>query len=247
MADLGVAGTGATGTGATGTGATGTPPDSGTAMQRVTVWDGATRLFHWSLVFLVGFSWLSVEKGWIALHLYSGCAIGALLIFRIAWGFVGSETSRFSHFLGSPFDAVRHLLHLTKREPDEQVGHNAAGGWMVLVMMALLVAQVITGLAANNDVDFDGPLAQLVGKDLSDVLTNLHFKLFRLIQLAVVAHIVAILAYLGLKRHNLVRPMLLGHKLLPLDTAAPRIAQPVLAWAIFLIAALFMGWVALGL
>ena len=73
--------------------------------QRIKVWDGATRLFHWALVLLFGFSWLSAEKGWTSWHLYSGCAIGALLLFRLAWGFVGSETARFTHFLASPLTA----------------------------------------------------------------------------------------------------------------------------------------------
>lgn len=213
--------------------------------QRVKVWDGATRLFHWLLVFLVGFSWLSAENGWITLHLYSGSAVGALVIFRVVWGFVGSETSRFSQFLASPFEAVRHLLHLTKREPDEQVGHNAAGGWMVLVMLVLVGAQVFTGLAANDDISFEGPLYELVGKAWSDFLTRWHFRLFTVLQIAVAAHVLAIVAYLVLKRHNLLHPMLHGHKLLPIDTKAPRIAHPLRAWAIFLAAAAFMAWIVL--
>ncbi len=220
-----------------------TEPDA----QLVKVWDGATRLFHWLLVLLVCFAWLSAEKGWVSLHLYAGCAIGALLIFRVAWGFVGSDTARFGHFLASPFEAVRHLLHLTRREPDAQVGHNAAGGWMVLVMLVLLAAQVATGLCANDDVSFEGPLARFVGKDRSDLLTGLHFRLFALIQVAVAAHIVAILAYQLVKRQNLLHPMLHGHKLLPIDTEAPRIAHPLRAWAIFLAAAAFMAWMAVGM
>jgi cytochrome b len=212
--------------------------------QRVKVWDGATRLFHWLLVFLIGLSWLSVRKGWMGWHMWSGYLIGALLLFRIAWGFVGSETSRFSHFLASPFEAVRHLLHLTRREPDEQVGHNAAGGWMVLAMLALVSAQVITGLCANDDVTIEAPLVKYVGKEMSDTLTGLHYRIFTLIQIAVVAHIGAIAAYFILKRHNLLHPMLHGHKHLPIDTDAPHIAHPLLAWAIFLVAATIMYVVA---
>jgi len=221
--------------------------DTPSETQRVKVWDGATRLFHWLLVFLLGFSWLSAEKGWMTLHLYGGCAIGALILFRLAWGFVGSETSRFSQFLVSPFEAVRHLLHLTKREPDEQVGHNAAGGWMVLVLLILVAAQVVTGLLGNDDIAFEGPLARFIGKDLSDRLIWLHFRLFTVIQIAAAAHVIAILAYLLIKRHNLLHPMLTGHKYLPIDTDAPHIAHPLRAWAIFLAAAALMTWVAVWL
>ena len=76
------------------------------------------------------------------LHFLSGYSIIALLLFRVAWGFVGSETARFSHFLKSPLAALRHLARLHRREPDTEIGHNAAGGWMVLVMLVLLAVQV---------------------------------------------------------------------------------------------------------
>ena len=215
--------------------------------QRIKVWDGATRLFHWALVLLFGFSWLSAEKSWTSWHLYSGCAIGALLLFRLAWGFVGSETARFTHFLASPLTALRTMLRLARREPDTQPGHNAAGGWMVLVMLGLLVAQVLTGLAANNDIEFAGPLAPWLGKDWSDTLTKWHFRIFTLLEITVLAHLAAIVIYLLVKRQNLLHPMLHGHKHLPHDTAPPRMAHPARAGVIFLAAAGFMAWVAFGL
>ena len=221
--------------------------EPGAETRRIKVWDGATRLFHWLLVFLLGFSWLSAKKGWITLHLYGGCTIGALILFRVAWGFVGSETARFSQFMVSPFEAVRVLLHLTKREPDEQVGHNAAGGWMVLILLTIVAVQVMSGLMANDDIAFEGPLVQFISKELSDKLTWLHFRLFTVIQIAAAAHVLAIVAYLVVKRHNLLPAMLHGHKRLPFDTEAPHIAHPLRAWAIFLVAAALMAWVAVWL
>ena len=74
----------------------------------VRVWDLPTRLFHWALVLLVGFSWLSAQLNWNDWHLLSGYTILALLLFRLAWGVVGSETAPFRHFLASPFAALRH-------------------------------------------------------------------------------------------------------------------------------------------
>ena len=76
------------------------------------------------------------------LHFLCGYSILTLLLFRLAWGFAGSETARFSRFLKSPVAALQHLAHLHRREPDTEIGHNAAGGWMVLVMLALLAVQV---------------------------------------------------------------------------------------------------------
>jgi cytochrome b len=174
----------------------------------VRVWDLPTRLFHWAIVLLVGFSWLSQELDWMDCHKLSGYAVLTLLLFRLAWGVVGSETARFRQFLASPAAALRHLAHLARREPDHEVGHNAAGGWMVLGLLGLLAVQVGTGLFANDDVLTEGPLAETVDKSTSDWLSHIHVVNFWLIEAAVAAHILAVLTYAVLKRHDLVRPML---------------------------------------
>jgi cytochrome b len=210
---------------------------------QVRVWDVPTRLFHWAIVILVGFSWLSAERSWMDWHVLSGYSIFALLLFRLAWGFVGSDTARFTRFLASPFAAVRHLMHLTRREPDHEVGHNAAGGWMVLVMLVLLGVQVGTGLFANDDILTQGPLADSVDKSTSDWLSHIHAINFKLIEIAVAAHILAVLAYAVLKRHDLVRPMVTGRKRLPADLPAPRMASLWLAALLIVVAAGAVAWV----
>jgi cytochrome b len=206
----------------------------------VKVWDAPTRLFHWALAVLVGFSWFSIHESWMELHFLSGYTILTLLLFRLIWGFVGSDTARFVRFLKSPVAALRHLMHLGRREPDTEIGHNAAGGWMVLVLLALLLVQVVTGLFSNDDVMTDGPLVPLVGKSRSDWFTSIHSLNFTLIEIAVVLHVVAVLAYAVLKRHDLVRPMVTGRKRLPDTLGAPRmtslwLAIPVLAVAVALV------------
>ena len=211
--------------------------------EPVTVWDAPVRLFHWAIVVLVGTSWLTQHEGWMSWHFYSGYAIGTLLLFRLAWGFVGSETARFSQFLAGPRAAWRHLRHLPRREPDEQVGHNPAGGWMVLVMLALLAVQVGTGLCANDQADTYGPFADALGQGLSDRLTDIHALTFTLIEIAVALHVAALLAYAVLKRHNLVRPMLTGKKPLPAHRAPPRLASPWLAAALLAVAAGLVAFV----
>jgi cytochrome b len=205
------------------------------------VWDAPTRLFHWAIVGLAGFSWLSIEKSWMQLHFLSGYAILTLLLFRLVWGVVGSDTARFGRFLASPVKALRHLAHFARREPDRAVGHNAAGGWMVLGLLALLLVQVGTGLASNDDVMTEGPLAHLVGKPASDFLSVVHGYNFTLIQIAVVLHVLAVLAYAIVKRHDLVRPMLTGRKRLPVDIQPPRIASKWLAAAVLAGAALLVA------
>ena len=205
------------------------------------VWDVPTRLFHWALVILLGISWLTESRGWMQLHFLSGYSIITLLLFRVAWGFAGSQTARFSHFIRGPWAALRHFAHLLRREPDTEIGHNAAGGWMVLVMLALLAVQVSTGLFANDDANTEGPLFSYVGKEQSDWLSHIHAVNFMLIKIAVVLHVVAILIYLGLARHDLVRPMITGRKLLPVALSPPRLVSPLRAAALFAIAVGLVG------
>ena len=210
----------------------------------VKVWDVPTRLFHWVVVGLLITSWVSQDQEWMWLHLLSGYCMMAALLFRLAWGVIGSETSRFTRFLRNPVAALRHLRHLPRREPDVEVGHNAAGGWMVLVLLTLLCLQVATGLCANDDVVTQGPLADWVGKAASDRLTGLHAWIFTLIEVAVGLHVLAVLAYAAVKRHDLVRPMLSGWKRLPETARAPALRSPVLALAVLAVAAGFVWWLA---
>lgn len=209
-------------------------------MRRIKVWDLPVRLFHWLLVALILAAWVTQYLNRMTLHVWIGEWILTLLLFRVVWGFVGSDTARFSWFLRSPLAALRHLAHLRRREPDREIGHNAAGGWVVLVMLALIGIQVGTGLCANDfddGGDTEGPLMHLVGKDRSDWLTHIHSLNFTAIEAVIVLHVLAIVVYAVVKRHNLVRPMVTGTKLLPADAVAPRVVNPV--WALVVLAAAF--------
>jgi cytochrome b len=208
------------------------------------VWDGATRLFHWSIVVLVIVSYASISLAdgpratlWMRIHYISGEAVLALLLFRLIWGVIGSDTSRFARFLRSPLAALHNLGHIRRREPDTEVGHNAAGGWMVLAMLLVLLAQVVTGLYANDDGINEGPLAQFVAKTTSDMLSGWHGMIFNALAALIGLHVVAVLAYLVLKGQNLVRPMVTGKKKLPAATRAPRMVSPMLALATLLVSA----------
>ena len=207
-------------------------------LVRVRVWDGWVRLVHWAIVILIGLSWWSIETGRMRIHFLSGYTVLALVLFRIGWGFVGSDTARFARFLRSPAAALRHLGHFRRPEPDREIGHNAAGGWMVLGLLGLLLAQPLTGLFADSGYGDYGPLAKAVASDTSDRLTGLHHRIFKLILLAAGLHILAVLAYRLIRRHDLVRPMLTGWKLLPAGTAPPRLGSPMLAAALLAAAAL---------
>ena len=193
--------------------------------RRVPVWDAPTRLFHWLVVALVVACYVTFRLNWMDWHTWAGEAVLALLLFRLLWGLFGSDTARFSRFLTSPAAACRHLAHLHRREPDVGVGHNPAGGWMVIVMIVILLGQTLTGLYENNDIADEGPLTELVPARVADLIADLHRILWNALLAAIVLHVLAILSYAVVKRHNLLHPMVTGHKRLPEEIPAPRIAH----------------------
>jgi cytochrome b len=212
-------------------------------MRRMKVWDLPVRLFHWAIVLLILAAWVTQYINRMDLHMWIGEGILTLLLFRIVWGFVGSDTARFTRFLRSPVAALRHLAHLRRREPDREIGHNAAGGWMVLVMLALIGVQAGTGLFSNDDSDTEGPLMHLISKDRSDWLSHIHYLNFKAIEAVIVLHVLAIVAYAVLKRQNLVRPMVTGTKLMAEDAVAPRLVHPVWALVTLVLAFGVVVWV----
>jgi cytochrome b len=201
--------------------------------REVVVWDVPTRLFHWSAALLVGAAYVSWRLNWMDWHARAGYALLGLVLFRILWGLLGSETARFSAFTASPRAAVRHLAHLFRREPDLQVGHNPAGGWMVLLLLLLLLGQCLTGWYVANDVADEGPLTEHVPAAVANAITTLHAILWDALLWAVVLHLSAILIYATAKGQDLVLPMITGRKTLPATVPRPRTSSSARAAMLF--------------
>ena len=190
-------------------------PDDAAPLQRVRVWDLPVRIFHWALVLLFCFSWWSGKEGGNAMqyHLWSGYAILTLVLFRLAWGFIGSSSARFADFTRGPRAVRAYLRALRVSECPAHLGLNPLGGWSVLLMLASLALQTGTGLFANDDVSTEGPLYNWVGKATSDFLTAIHYYNFYVLLVLVVLHVAAVLYYLFHRSENLVTPMFTGYKL----------------------------------
>jgi cytochrome b len=172
------------------------------------VWDLPTRLFHWTLVVLVGLSWWSAENDQQDLHLYLGYGVLSLLLFRIGWGVGGSSTARFSSFVRGPGAVVRYVRN---RFHWPLAGHAPLGALSVLALLAMLFVMVGTGLfAADEDGLFSGPLAYLVSVGVSDTLTELHEELFDVLLVLIGLHVAAILLYRLALGRNLLGPMITG-------------------------------------
>jgi cytochrome b len=212
----------------------------------VPVWDMPVRVFHWSIVCLVALSWVSAENGYMKLHLWSGLGLLTLLLFRIAWGFIGSTTARFSDFAHGPGQALAYLRALRRGERQAHAGHNPAGGWMVMVLLAVLLLQAGIGLFANDGVHFNGPLAARISSGLSDRLTSLHGTLFNFILLLLWMHIVAVLFYRFVRGDNLIAAMISGKKPRPEIPANAHLKFVPQRWALLALAlaAALVYWIA---
>lgn len=182
--------------------------------KKIKVWDGGIRLFHWSLAVLFVLSAYSAFQDkfgpYADMHFYAGYSILILVIWRILWGFFGSETARFSSFVKSPMAAVRHLKAMFGGEPYTEVGHSPLAGFSVVLMLVLLLVQAVMGLFASDGMIFSGPLAQDVAGSLSSDLTSWHKLLGKILIGLIIVHVVVVMLYGVLKRVNLVWPMIVG-------------------------------------
>ena len=127
--------------------------------SKVYVWDLFVRCFHWSLVALFLTSYLTGEdEHW--LHSYSGYAIFILVSLRILWGFVGSQYARFKEFVYSPSTILGYLKSIVSGSPKRFLGHNPAGGAMVLALLLSLVMVTVSGMKLYAIEEGKGPFAQ---------------------------------------------------------------------------------------
>ncbi len=177
--------------------------------KRIFLWDLPTRLFHWLLVASVIAAVVTGQVGGnlIEWHGKIGILIAGLLAFRVVWGVVGSTYARFAHFFPTPGKIRAYLGGRWRGE-----GHNPLGALSVFGLIVLLLVQVLSGLLANDDIAFTGPLADLVSRELSNRLTGVHHLLSNVLIGLVVLHIVAIAFYGHVKKRNLIKPMITGWK-----------------------------------
>jgi len=204
--------------------------------RRATVWDLPIRLFHWLLVVLIAAAWATQERlDDSERHAIVGYLILSLLLFRLFWGVLGSDTARFSSFIHGPARVWAYL-----RGSDGVsvgLGHNPLGGYSVAAMLALIGLQTGTGLFLYDDEMFWGPLNGWVSEETAEWLSDLHELGFNLLLGLIGLHVGAVLFYAIARRRNLLGPMLNGRAPLPEGVAAPRIASSALALLLFGVAA----------
>ena len=181
--------------------------------DEVKVWDPFVRIFHWLLVLSFMITWLSGED-LASLHVWAGYAVTGLVLLRLVWGIIGTRHARFSDFVYRPAEVrsfLRDTLHLRAKR---YLGHNPAGGAMILLMLVSLLLVSITGIAVYGLETGAGPLAMLAGapEATEEVLEEVHEFFANLMLLLVLVHIAGVIVESLIHRESLVKAMITGRK-----------------------------------
>ena len=206
--------------------------------RRIRIWDLPVRLTHWALVLCVLALYATGEYGWLTMewHFRFGYAALALLLFRLLWGVFGSEHARFADFVRGPSAILAYLESWRSADYRPALGHNPLGALAVLAMLALMLAQAVSGLFSNDEIEWFGPLSERISTSASADWTDWHHLGQKILLALIVLHLAAISLYRLVKREDLVLPMLTGNKQRS-DGQDARWRSPWLALALFALCA----------
>jgi cytochrome b len=193
-------------------------------MQKILVWDWPVRLGHWLMVGGFCLAWLTSDSETFRLvHVIAGATVLGVATFRLPWGFIGSRYARFVDFVRGPAKVKDYLFSLLRLQPSHHVGHNPAGGWAIVTLLALGILTGLAGWAIYNDIG-------------GHWLEDLHEGLATAMLTVVIVHIAGVVSGSLLHGENLVRTMVNGRKQGSVEEAIPS-ARPLAAF-------LLLAWVA---
>lgn len=211
--------------------------------NRIYVWDLPTRIFHWLLLVLVILAVATAMIGGnlMVWHGFIGQLILGLVVFRVAWGVVGSTYARLQDLVPSIADIVRY-----RRGEWRGVGHNPLGSLVSIALLALLFVQASLGLFANDDIVFRGPFNPLISQEAGEAITALHRQNVLLILGLVLIHVAAILYLAFVRKENLVHPMITGWKRVTDPNAKSATGGGLYAATLAMIFAAIVMWLSAG-
>ncbi|BAZ94942.1 cytochrome B561 [Thiohalobacter thiocyanaticus] len=183
----------------------------------IKVWDPLVRVFHWTLV-LAFFTAYLTEDDWLDLHTLAGYTVLGLVAFRLLWGLIGTRHARFGDFVKRPHEVLTYIKEVLTLHPRRYLGHNPAGGLMIVLLLASLLATTGFGLAVYAAEEGAGPLAGMligVSESTGHLFEEVHefFANFTLFLVAV--HVAGVIVESLLHGENLVRSMVTGRKPAP--------------------------------
>lgn len=207
--------------------------------NEIRVWDPLIRIFHWSLVLAFSIAYLTGEEE-SNVHILSGYAVLGLITFRVVWGVIGTRYARFGNFLYSPKTVIQYLKDLVARKSQHYIGHNPAGGVMVIAMLLCLMVVSVSGLKVYAIEKGLGPLAgeppaltvisaahadddgdengRGVDEEAEELWGEIHEVSSNFMLLLVFLHITGVIVSDRLHDEHLVKAMITGKKIIKTDT-----------------------------
>ena len=206
---------------------------TGKLRQLILVWDMPVRVFHWLLVICFAGAWLTSESERLAMiHYAFGYTACLLVLIRLIWGLIGTRYARFSQFLKSPRVVLTHFTDMLKGHRHHDVGHNPAGGLVMVALMLLILLIGFTGYLTMKEF-------------LGDFVSEIHEAVASLALGLVILHIFAAIAMSVIEKQNLAKAMLTGKKI-GLPEQAIRYPQYFIGTAILIAATYFFYLVVSG-
>lgn len=194
----------------------------------ITVWDPWVRLFHWTLVIAFALAYCTqsewfeeirdplLSEEWLqVIHVWAGYTIVGLLLFRLLWGFVGPRYARFSDFVYGPREVLIYVRNVLTLRAPRHLGHNPAGGMMIIVLLLSLTVTVTAGLMLYGADKGLGPLAGVLmnsSDGAMDTFKELHEFFAHFTVILVVGHLIGVVWESLLHRENLTHAMITGRK-----------------------------------
>lgn len=180
----------------------------------VKVWDPLVRVAHWSLATAFFVAYLT-EDDLITVHVWAGYTVLGLVLLRIVWGVIGPRHARFTDFVVGPRRAWAYLGAVLRWRARRYLGHNPAGGAMIVLLLLGLLATTFTGLGVYGAEDNAGPLAGWLGNSSAaaeDLWEEIHEWSANFTLALVFLHVLGVLAESFMHRENLIRAMINGYK-----------------------------------
>ncbi|MFU8838679.1 MAG: cytochrome b/b6 domain-containing protein [Thiohalomonadaceae bacterium] len=184
------------------------------SQQTIRVWDPVVRVFHWSLAGAFLIAYLS-EDDFLSLHSFAGYTVLGLLLIRLVWGLIGTRHARFTDFVRPPGEALGYLKDSLLGRAKRYLGHNPAGGLMIIAMLLSLLITTTTGIATLGVEEGAGPLAGMMGgapRFIAKATEEVHEFFANFTLLLVLGHLIGVLFESVVHRENLVRAMISGDK-----------------------------------
>lgn len=182
--------------------------------SEVKVWDPLVRWFHWTLAVSFFVAYLTGDE-LTTLHAWTGYLIGGIVVGRVLWGFAGPRYARFSRFVRAPRTALGYAREVLRGRAPRYLGHNPAGGLMIVLLLVALALTSATGLMVYGAEEAAGPLASWFAgwsERWAEGLEEIHELLANLTLLLVAVHVGGVLVESLVHGENLVRAMVTGRK-----------------------------------